>query len=153
MERHLVCVYTVDSKSSENTGGVRKELHTPRRLSNALSLKQSVGGLFPRAIFVSSVVLPRSSVCLSFPHRPLSIGKVWSSISVSDFVTGVMCLTKRGLYVGCLMSHQHAFVSQRRIAQTMARAATLRWKLHIKICTSPSHSMLTPGQPTPVLTL
>ena len=38
-------------------------------------------------------------------------------------------------------------------AQTILRAATLRQKLHIKRCTSPSHSMLTPGRPVPVLTL
>ena len=38
-------------------------------------------------------------------------------------------------------------------AQTMLRAATLRYKLHIKLSTSPSHSILTPGRPVPALTL
>ena len=33
------------------------------------------------------------------------------------------------------------------------RAATLRWKLHVKLSTSPSHSLLTPGRPVPALTL
>ena len=42
------------------------------------------------------------------------------------------------LLVGCLMS-QHA--------------VTLRQKLQIKLSTSPSHSILTPGQPVPGLTL
>ena len=38
-------------------------------------------------------------------------------------------------------------------AQTSLRAATLRWKLWIKLSTSPSHSILTPGRPVPVPTL
>ena len=38
-------------------------------------------------------------------------------------------------------------------AQTIVRAVTLRQKLQIKRSTSPSHSILTPGQPVPVLTL
>ena len=38
-------------------------------------------------------------------------------------------------------------------AQTVFRAATLRQKLLIKRSTSPSHSILTPGRPVPVLTL
>ena len=37
-------------------------------------------------------------------------------------------------------------------AQTILRAATLRQKLQIKLSTSPSHSILTPGRPVPVLT-
>ena len=32
-------------------------------------------------------------------------------------------------------------------------AATLRWKLQITVCISPSHSLLTPGQPVLPLTL
>ena len=36
-------------------------------------------------------------------------------------------------------------------AQTIARAATLREKLQIKLAVSPSHSTLTPGQPVPAL--
>ena len=38
-------------------------------------------------------------------------------------------------------------------AQTTARAATLKQKLQIKFSTSPSHSILTPGRPVPVLAL
>ena len=38
-------------------------------------------------------------------------------------------------------------------AQTILSAATLRYKLQIKRSTSPSHSILTPGRPVPVLTL
>ena len=38
-------------------------------------------------------------------------------------------------------------------AQTSLRAATLRQKLQIKLSTSLSHSILTPGQPAPALTL
>ena len=38
-------------------------------------------------------------------------------------------------------------------AQTILRAATLRYKLQIQRSTSPSHSILTPGRPVPVLTL
>ena len=38
-------------------------------------------------------------------------------------------------------------------AQTILRAATLRQKLQIQLSISPSHSILTPGQPIPALTL
>ena len=38
-------------------------------------------------------------------------------------------------------------------AQTILRAATLRYKLQIKLSTSPSKSILTPGRPVPALTL
>ena len=38
-------------------------------------------------------------------------------------------------------------------AQTILRAATLRWKLQIKLSISPSDSILTPGRPVPALTL
>ena len=40
-----------------------------------------------------------------------------------------------------------------RSAQTILRAATLRQKLQIKLSISPSHSILTPSQPVPALTL
>ena len=40
-----------------------------------------------------------------------------------------------------------------RSAQTILRAATLRQKLQIQLSISPSHSILTPGRPVPVLTL
>ena len=38
-------------------------------------------------------------------------------------------------------------------AQIILRAATLRQKLQIQLSISPSHSLLTPGQPVPALTL
>ena len=38
-------------------------------------------------------------------------------------------------------------------AKTILRAATLRYKLQIQFSTSPSHSIQTPGQPVPALTL
>ena len=40
-----------------------------------------------------------------------------------------------------------------RSAQTSLHAATLRQKLHIKLSTSPSHRILTLGQPIPTQTL
>ena len=38
-------------------------------------------------------------------------------------------------------------------AQTTVLTATLRQKLHIQLSISPGHSILTPGQPVPALTL
>ena len=61
------------------------------------------------------------------------------------------------LFVGCLTSQKHASVSQDRPAQTVLRAATLRWKLQAKTFhltqsqytdtgpTSPSADPITPG--------
>ena len=64
------------------------------------------------------------------------------------------CIGKRNcLLIGCLTSQQHASVSQGRICTVNFRAATLREKLQIQLSTSPSHSILTPGWPVPVLTL
>ena len=58
------------------------------------------------------------------------------------------------LLVGYLTSQQHASLSQGRIcSDNFLRAATLRYKLQTKLSISPSHSMLTPGQPVPALTL
>ena len=56
------------------------------------------------------------------------------------------------LLVGCLTSQQQASVSQGRICSIL-RAATLTYKIQIKLSTSPSHSILTPGRPVPALTL
>ena len=41
--------------------------------------------------------------------------------------------------------------SQGRICKETLNAATLRKKLQIKLSTSPSHSIPTPGQPVPAL--
>ena len=38
-------------------------------------------------------------------------------------------------------------------AHTVLRTATMRYKLQIQLSTSPSHSILSQGQPVPVLTL
>ena len=51
--------------------------------------------------------------------------------------------------VGCLASQQHVRVSQGRICSDNF----LRKKLQTKLSISPSHSILTPGQPLPALTL
>ena len=55
----------------------------------------------------------------------------------------------RCLLVGCLTSQQHAGYLRDGSAQTIVRAATLRQKLQVKLSTSPSHSILTPGRPVP----
>ena len=57
------------------------------------------------------------------------------------------------LLVGCLTFQQHASHLRGGSAQTSLRAATLRLKLRIKLSTSPSHSILTLGQPVTALTL
>ena len=85
-----------------------------------------------------------------------------------------VCFKNSLLFVGCLVSQQHARVSQGWIytdnftcchsemqaaddrvgsTQTILRAATPRYKLQMKLSTSPSHSILPPGQPVPVLAL
>ena len=65
------------------------------------------------------------------------------------FCFGFFCDMEVCLLVGCLTSQEQAGVS----AMTILRAATLRYKLRIKLSTSPSHSILTPGRPIPALTL
>ena len=57
------------------------------------------------------------------------------------------------LLVACLQSQQRAMYLRDGSAQTNLRGATMRQKLQIKLSTSPNHSILTPGQPVPVLTL
>ena len=57
------------------------------------------------------------------------------------------------LFADFLTSQQHASVSQDRSAQTAVHAATLRQKLKITFAISPSHSILSSGQPVPALTL
>ena len=55
------------------------------------------------------------------------------------------------LFVGCLTSQQHASVSQGRICTD--NFTCCHTKLQIKLSTSPSHSILTPGRPVPALIL
>ena len=64
-----------------------------------------------------------------------------------DNVASFVCL-----FVGFLTSQQHVYLRDGS-AQTILRAATLRKKLQMKLSTSPSHSILTPGRPVPALTL
>ena len=67
-------------------------------------------------------------------------------------VTG---LTRPGLLVGWLVGWLAAYLPSNIVylrdgsAQTISRAATLRYKLQIILFTSPSHSILTPSQPVP----
>ena len=88
------------------------------------------------------------SLCLWVPGQGLVCGAGhWLLICNLCLSFGVCCSL-----VGFLTSQQHASVSQERIF-TVLRAATLRWKLQIKLSTSPSHSILRPGRPVPALTL
>ena len=50
-----------------------------------------------------------------------------------------------GLFVGRLTSQQQASVSRDGSALTVLRAATVRYKLQIRLSTLASHSMLTLG--------
>ena len=68
--------------------------------------------------------------------------------------SGGHCSLQCLFVVGCLTSQQQAIVYLRDgSAQTILRAATLRYKLQIQRSTSPSHGILTPGRPVPALTL
>ena len=57
-----------------------------------------------------------------------------------------------GWLLACLTSQHHASVSRGRV-YSLLRAATVRQKLPTTLSISPSHSILTPGQPVPALTL
>ena len=57
------------------------------------------------------------------------------------------------LYVGCLMPSNVLVCLMGGSADTMVCAATLRQTFQIKLSVSPSHSLMTPGQPVPALTL
>ena len=58
------------------------------------------------------------------------------------------------LLVGCLTSQQHASVSQGQICtDNFTCCHTEIEKLQVKLSTSPSHTILTPGRPVPALTL
>ena len=56
------------------------------------------------------------------------------------------------LLVGCLTSQQHVSVSQERICEDNFTCCHTQ-KLQTKLSISPSHSILTPCQPVPALTL
>ena len=57
------------------------------------------------------------------------------------------------LFVGCLMSQQHASVSQGRICSDNFTCCHTEIEVADQTFHLTSHSMLTPGQPVPVLTL
>ena len=75
--------------------------------------------------------------------RKLSVNERMSS-HCSNCCFAIVC---------CLTSQQHRVYLRDGSAQTILRAATLRQKLKTKLSISPSHSILTPGQPVPALTL
>ena len=58
--------------------------------------------------------------------------------------------------VGCLLAHHPSDMLvylRDGPAQTSMCAAKLRQTLQVELCTSPAHSILTPGRPVPALTL
>ena len=57
------------------------------------------------------------------------------------------------LFVGCLTSQQHSSVSQGWTSSDKFMCCHTETELQIKLLTSPSHSILTPGQPVTLLTL
>ena len=113
-------------------------------------------------VHVSQHNTTRNTVIISYSCRLKRVGLVsglTNTVLISMtytffFLTDCCSLSSNAvcLLVGCLMSQQHASVSQGRIC-TIVHAATLRQKLQIKLSTSPSHSILTLGQPVPALTL
>ena len=80
-------------------------------------------------------------------------GGRWGGGGGEEEVVVVVAMMVVCLFVSCLTSQQHASVSQGRICSDNFRAATLRQKLQIQLSIPHSHSILTPGQPVPVLTL
>ena len=80
-----------------------------------------------------------------FPGEP---GERGEPVSLGLFVWSLFVCW----LVACRPSNMLVYPSNGS-AQTILRAATLTWKLQIKLSTSPSHSILTPGRPVPALTL
>ena len=106
----------------------------------------------PDAVFVS----PRHSSLTSLGLISSSYTSGWQDFRKESFIvvlpTPEKCNQERVCSLGCCLTpQQHASVSQGRSAQTILRAATL--KLQIKLSTSPSHSILTPGRLVPALML
>ena len=58
---------------------------------------------------------------------------------------------RRLLVVGCLTSQQHAGVSHGRMCSNNCTCCHTEIKLQIKLSISPSHSILTPSHPVPVI--
>ena len=75
-------------------------------------------------------------------------------VSFIAFFVFFVCLFFCSLFVGWLLNVPATCECIRDgSAQAVLRAATLRLKLQTKLSISPSHSILTPGGPVPVLTL
>ena len=89
--------------------------------------------------------------CVSTSFRNTRTFK-WLNNAVGWLYACVNCLSEDCLLVGCLTSQQHASVSQGRICSDNFTCCHTE-KLQIKLATSPSHSILTPGRPVPALTL
>ena len=81
-------------------------------------------------------------------------GSVDRALKYRSHVEQNLLETRWILFVGCLTSQQHASVSQGGIYSDNWTCCHIeRQKLQIKLSTSPSHSILTPGQPVPALAL
>ena len=82
---------------------------------------------------------------------PGAVTFVWTGLRRVSGKGGVCwCLL---VFVDCLTSQQHASVSQGRICSDKCTCCHTETRVAIKLSTSPSHSILTPGQPVPALTL
>ena len=79
------------------------------------------------------------------PTRPS-----WAEIK-GDHTHGPNAWRRVCWLVGCLTSQQHASISQGRICT--ANFTCCHTEMQIQLSISPSHSILTPGQPVPALTL
>ena len=77
----------------------------------------------------------------------------WDRNCTSNFLSHPITVYCHWLLAGCLTSQQQACVSQRRICSDDCTCRHSEIKLQIKLSILPSHSILTPGQPVPALTL
>ena len=84
---------------------------------------------------------------------PIWISGTSLTVPQQQCFPGIVTGQEMLLFVGCLTSPNMLMYLRDGSAQTILRAAILRQKLQIKLSTSPSHSVLTPGQPIPALTL
>ena len=82
--------------------------------------------------------------------NPLTLPAVVRCGTLHQLSPPLTVMGKVCLLVGCLTSQ---CISGTDLLLTILRAVTLRQRLQIQLSTSPSHSILTPGQPVPALTL
>ena len=91
--------------------------------------------------------------CKSRRHVVCAQAKTWSIHNLHACHCARSCDTcMYCLFVGCLTSHQHASVSQGRICSDKFTCCHTEIEV-ADLSTSPSHSILTPGQPVPALAL